>query len=504
MSSIETIRLRSSVLDDLQPSQRWPDTETSHQLGRLTVAMHDVATREYPDYRAQAGTAMLAEDGKDKATLSFIAYSKQTRDAHRPVTLVMNGGPLSPATLWNQNELFSPQVIRHRLDGHVDVAAPPQPNDASLLQESDIVFLDPAGTGYGDYLSQEKSGRLFGVDNDALCALTFLETFLRSHNQNDAPIILAGSSYATWRMTAMANMLQQKGRDASALLLISGGYDYSLITPDSDTPENNYLTAVTNVPNFAVTALYHGITRSKLSPERYYDQAAQFAWGPYAKSLINQKPSRAIVDQLAAYTGLDTTLIQEHNQVISPDVFQKQLLGARGLIVSGVDSRLAFGDTQPVNIDPALDNWESFYKTRTIDRFSALGYDARDAPYAGILMAHPQWTFPDMWRGRNAKAAMRRLLNHSPDLRIAEVSGLYDLLGNHQKKELFWQELLPECQPWQKETMAIGDHTTPQVQTISTYEVPAGHQPGIDPRTQDSVGKLACRLAASVSCDRTR
>ncbi len=500
MRSLETIKLRRDVIEDLTPSPRWLDPETSHQLGRLEATVHNVGMREYPDYSVEGGTAMVAEDGHNKATLSFMAYSRQTDNPGRPVALVMNGGPHSPGTLWNQNELFSPQIIRHQQDGHLDLTSPPQLNEYSLLQESDVVFLDAAGTGYGRYLSEEDKTRFFGVENDALATLAFLEAYLRSHNQENAPIILAGSSYATWRMTAVANMLQRKGRDAAALLLISGGYDYSLIVPDLDKPENNNLAAVTNLPSFAVTALYHGLAHSDLSPENYYDRAAQFAWGPYARTLLGKKQSKKeVVNQLAIFTGLDTSLIQEHDLRVPPDIFQKRLLGAYGLTLSGVDSRLAFENAEPINIDPALDRWESFYKKHVEEQFAAIGYNTRDLSYEGIIKAYPHWSFPDIWQGRSAKAAMRSLLNASPRLRIAEVSGLYDLLGNHQKRDLFWEELLPQCEPWKKKTMPAGDTTAPPVRTIATYEVPVGHQPGVDPLSQNIVGQLACRLAASVS-----
>ncbi|HEX6462694.1 MAG TPA: hypothetical protein VFZ58_05530 [Candidatus Saccharimonadales bacterium] len=490
--------LSRELIEEFRPSHQFAQLEPSPPLGRLTFKPDAIATKEYPDYAAEGGTVTVIEDGCSRATMSFIAYSKPAANSRRPVTLVMNGGPLSPGTLWNHNELFSPRILRHELNGHLKPGSVPEANPHTLLQESDMVFLDPIGTGYGQPLSESDVARFFGVENDAAVALAFLEAYLHSHNRDDASIILAGSSYATLRMTAIANMLQQKNRDAAALLLVSGNYDHSLTAHDAENPENNRLASITNLPSFAVAAMHHNAAARRRRPADYYNEVAEFAWGPYAQALKTKKYPRNLIEKIASLTGLDTKLIQANQLQVPLSVFQKQLLGRQGLMLSGVDSRLAFKATQPVTVDPALDNWEPHYKKTTNDTFARIGYSTENTDYNGILMVYPQWPFTNDWQERTAAVTMRTLLQNSPHLRIAEVSGLYDLIGNRQKREVFWQQLLPECKPWQQKNMPAVN-TVPAPRVISTYEIAAGHQPGVDPTSQDFVGKLACRLAAAVA-----
>lgn len=316
------------------------------------------------NYTATIGeTIISAEDGTQKAAIVTTSYVKEPRDPSRPVTFLFNGGPGS-GSVWLMMGAFGPKRVAIPSDARDD-GAPPYPivdNPDSLLDVTDIVFIDPPGTGFSHLIGKTEGKEFYGITQDAKAVAEVIRRWLGDNGRWNSPKFLGGESYGTTRSAAVTNQLVNSTYNDVALngvILISTILDFAA---GADTPGDE-LGYITSLPSMAAVALYHGKTQGP-PVEQFVEEARQFAIGPYASALLKgQKlpPEERVVirRQLAHFTGLSEKYLEEADLRVTPGRFFKELLRDRGLTVGRLDSRYTGKDYDSAGEN--VDNDPSFY-----------------------------------------------------------------------------------------------------------------------------------------------
>ncbi len=314
-------------------------------------------------YTAIAGETHLKDkDGKPNAAIFSTTYLKDNPEPNRPITFLFNGGPGS-GSLWLHMGAFGPKRVN--IPDAKDDGAPPYPitdNPESLLDVTDLVFIDPVGTGFSHALGKTDPKIFWGVTADAKSVAAFIRLWLTEHGRWNAPKFLGGESYGTTRSAAVVNELEGRYNDVglNGVLLISTIMDFSL---ESDT-EGNEMQYVILIPSMAATAQYHKKAGAGQTTEAFVEAARTFALGPYASALLKGKAlpdaeRTAIRQQLASFTGLSETYLENANLRVNAQRFYKELLRDRGLTIGRLDSRYTGTDYDRAGEGP--DNDPSFY-----------------------------------------------------------------------------------------------------------------------------------------------
>lgn len=316
-------------------------------------------------YTATASeTYLKAADGTPKASLFSIAYVKEPRDPSRPVTFLFNGGPGS-GSLWLHMGAFGPKRVAIPSDARDD-GGPPFPildNPDSLLDVTDIVFIDPVGTGFSRPLGKTEGKEYWGVAQDAKSVAEFIRIWLGENGRWNSPKFLGGESYGTTRSAAVVNELEGRYNDVSlnGILLISTILDFGAqsFVPGNEMPYILYL------PSMAAAAHHHGKAPADAgSLEAFVEEARRFAAGDYAAALMKgqrlQGEERAAIRRrLARFTGLSERFLEDADLRVSDQRFYKELLRDRGLVVGRLDARYTGRDYDNAGEGP--DNDPSFY-----------------------------------------------------------------------------------------------------------------------------------------------
>src|SRR5512139_494767 len=385
-----------------------------------------------------AETILKADDGTQKAAIVTTAYVKEPRDPSRPVTFLFNGGPGS-GSVWLQMGAFGPKRVAIPSDARDD-GAPPYPlvdNPDSLLDVTDLVFIDPPGTGFSYLIGKTDPKEFYGVTADAKAVAQVIRRWLNDNGRWASPKYLGGESYGTTRSAAVVNELEGSTFNdvgLNGVILISTVLDFAA---GSDAPGNE-LSFITNLPSMAATALYHGKATAP-STEQFVEEARQFAIGPYAAALLKgqrlaPEERTRIRGELSRFTGLSEAYLDRADLRVTPDRFYKELLRDRGLTVGRLDSRYTGRDYDSAGESP--DNDPSFYGidagyTAAINSWArgGLGF-VTDREYQSIGRLGADWD----WRigGRDANAYLNvtpylgKALRENSGMRIFVAQGYYD------------------------------------------------------------------------------
>ncbi len=385
-----------------------------------------------------AETILSDKDGTQKAAIVTTSYVREPRDPSRPVTFLFNGGPGS-GSVWLQMGAFGPKRVAIPSDARDD-GAPPYPlldNPDSLLDVTDLVFIDPPGTGFSYLIGKTEPKEFYGVTADAKAVAQVIRRWLNDNGRWASPKFLGGESYGTTRSAAVVNELEGSTFNdvgLNGVILISTVLDFAA---GSDAPGNE-LSYITNLPSMAATALYHGKAQAP-SVAQFVEEARQFAIGPYATALLKgqQLPAEeraAIRSRLSHFTGLSEAFLERADLRVTPDRFYKELLRDRGLTVGRLDSRYTGRDYDSAGESP--DNDPSFYGidagyTAAINSWArgSLGF-VTDREYQSISGIGRDWD----WRigGRDANAYLNvtpylgKALRENSGMRIFVGQGYYD------------------------------------------------------------------------------
>jgi len=325
---------------------------TSHQitLGGKTLK-----------YTATAGNLLIHdEDEKPNGSIFYVAYTLDgAESATRPVSFLYNGGPGS-ATLWLHMGSFSP--VRVQTDSPNPTAGPPFkliPNEFSLLDKTDLVFIDAPLTGYSRAVGKGTAKDFAGVDQDLRAFDRFILRYLTVNQRWNSPKFLIGESYGTTRSAALADMLGNDGVQLNGVVLISSILNFNIRAGGYD---NIY---IFNLPSYAAAAWYFNkIPGKPADMAAWVEQAREFASGPYARALFagDNLPAAqldAVAREVSRFTGLNVDYVKETNLRISPARFRKEVLRDDRRTLGRYDMRFEGVDVDAAGEMPSFDASEA-------------------------------------------------------------------------------------------------------------------------------------------------
>ncbi len=423
-----------------------PSTAPAPKLtDKLSVTEHEMTLAGQPlRYKASAGYMPVKDEaGKEKASFFYVAYEKlpAAEARSRGITFVFNGGP-GAAAVWLHLGALGPKRIELKNDAG-DPPAPPYrlvDNDSTWLDLTDLVFIDPVGTGYSRPAAGEKGESFFGVNQDVASVADFIRLYLTRFERWPSPKFLAGESYGTTRAAALSEYLVDRyGIALNGIAFISSVLNFQTLdaAPGNDLPYILYL------PSYTAAAWYH----KKLAPELQEDlpktlkEVEQFALGDYAAALfkgpsaISAEQRKAIAEKLARYTSLPAAWLERVDLRVGPGEFRKMLLADSRRILGRYDDRITAFDAQPASsvatYDPSFTPYLAVYSATFNDYIRReLRYE-NDLPYEVLSNKVQPW---DWSRGHggsggylNVATDLRSALLKVPGLKVLFASGYFDL-----------------------------------------------------------------------------
>lgn len=382
-------------------------------------------------------TYLKGEDGTPRASLFSTAYIKDGNDPSRPVTFLFNGGPGS-ASLWLHMGAFGPKRVAIPSDARDD-GAPPYPlvaNPDSLLDVTDIVFIDPVGTGFSHALGKTDPKEYWGVTKDAKSVAEFIRMWLSENGRWNSPKFLGGESYGTTRSAAVAKELEGSYNDVAlnGIILISTILDFGA---QAEVPGNE-MAYVVNLPTMAATAWYHRKLADRPTDlPAFLDEARRFASGEYLTALIKgaalPTSERASVRaKLARFSGLSETYLDRADLRVLPGRFYKELLRDRGRTVGRLDSRYLGVDADSAGEEP--DNDPSFYGidagyTAAFNAYARGDLNFRTERQYVTIGGVRDWDWSMTGDGKyyfNVAPWLTRAMRENSGLRVFVAQGYYD------------------------------------------------------------------------------
>ena len=381
-----------------------------------------------------------------EASMSYVAYFKGDKeDAHRPITFLFNGGPGS-STVWLHMGAFGPKRVVTADDTH-SPAAPYRlvDNEYSLLDASDLVFVDAPGTGFSHLRGADKEKAFYGVDQDAHAFANFIVEFLSRHNRWNSPKYLFGESYGTTRSAALSNILQsEKSLDLNGVILLSQilNFDDSVdgpqFNPGIDLP---YVLAL---PTYAATAWYHHkLANQPATLEPLLREVEAFAMSDYLQALaagstLSAERKASIAAKLHDYTGLPADYIERANLRVNGGEFEKTLLGSE-VTTGRLDTRFAGPTIDPMSKEADYDPQAAAISSAYVSAFN--DYVRNSLKFGDRLTYKPETDVEKNWDylhqppgapqkipgPTNVMPDLAVAMKQNPKLKVQLNGGYYDL-----------------------------------------------------------------------------
>ena len=439
--------------------------------GQVTVGGQKI------DYRAVAGTIVVhpkgwddaaaqearqkaeaKSDDKDKdlddaanpkaeASMFYVAYFKKgAPSSDRPITFLYNGGPGS-STVWLHMGAWGPRRVVTEDDTHTP-AAPYRlvDNANSLLDVSDLVFVDAPGTGFSRIAGKDKEKSFYGVDADAYAFSQFILGFLSEYGRWNSSKYLFGESYGTPRSAVLVNELEtDHDVDFNGVILLSQILNFDL---SADEPQFNPGTDqayIVTLPTYAATAWYHDrLPGPKPALDALLTQVEQFATTDYATALqqgseLTPERRQAIAQKLSQYTGLPVDYILRADLRINVGEFEKTLQDPAGLTTGRLDSRFSGPTLDPLSKEAEYDPQSAAISSAYVSAFN--DYVRRTLGFGGVRAFKPEISVGKFWdydhqppgathpeRGiLNVMPDLASAMKYNPQLKVMLLGGYYDL-----------------------------------------------------------------------------
>lgn len=441
-----------------------PDAEKSENFKATQQASKGSVTVEGNaiNYDAYAGTFVVHmrdwddvpqnADKNDKvgpaeASMFYVAYIKSGEpNGSRPVTFLYNGGPGS-STVWLHMGAFGPRRVVTLDDAHTPAA--PYPfinNDFSLLDASDLVFIDAPGTGFSRVSGRDKEKAFYTIDDDAHAFADFIAQFLTKYQRWNSPKYLFGESYGTTRSAVLVNQLEtDHDVDFNGVILLSQilSFDNS-----ADGPEFNPgmdLPYQLALPTYAASAWYHHkLPQAPPALEPFLTEVENFAMGDYAHALgegseLSADGRDAIANKLHQYTGLPVDYIKKADLRINGGEFEKNLQDDTGMTTGRLDTRFSGPTMDPLSKEADYDPQSAAISSAYVSAFN--DYVRRDLKYTdekqykpevgvwrtqGFVHAPPGVGVP-LPQSPNVMLDLATAMKYNPDLKVMLNAGYFDL-----------------------------------------------------------------------------
>ncbi|MFM0027898.1 peptidase S10 [Paraburkholderia madseniana] len=392
------------------------------------------------DYTATAGNLLLRDKtGQANASVFYTAYTVATKaPSTRPVTFLFNGGP-GAGSVFLLIGSFGPKRVRTASPA----STPPAPyvlddNPDSLLDTTDLVFIDAVGAGLSRVVGHGTGKDFWGVDKDLDAFSQFIDRYLTVNQRWNSPKYLLGESYGTARAAMLAYQLGQNNIALNGVILMSSVLDSSAFSPGFDFKSESYL------PSFAAIAWYHDkIVPKPASLPAFLDEARAFARGPYAQALaqgdaLPDAQRDEIAARVAQFTGLDVDYVKRSRLRLYPSRFRNQLLRDQSRSIGRFDARFKGleydGVSERPDYDASVSSVASAFDAALHQHFAQdLHFTPADRYRVFNDDALTQWDWKHReWWGEHlsvpyAAGDLAEAMRQNPHLRVMSLNGYFDL-----------------------------------------------------------------------------
>ncbi len=414
-----------------------PAPETAPQNEQLVTTRHTfkLADEASLDYTATAGMLKLKDQsGKPKADIFFTAYTAEGGDENRPVTFAFNGGP-GASSIWLHMGVAGP--VRVIMGEKGLPAGPPYPaerNPYCWLPWTDLVFIDPVGTGFSRAIPPENAKNFFNTSEDVNSIGEFIQLYVSRFGRWRSPKCLAGESYGAMRAAGLVrNLYENYGMEIDGLLLISPALDLYAIQPDA----TNDLPYMLFLPSYTAVAWYHKKIAAPTGAnlQDLLSESERWAVEEYLPALakgdrLSEPDREKITARLAGFTGLPEALIRNRKLRVSRPEFTAELLRSEGYSLAFMDGRLTrSGRGGGFLNDPGMAVTVGPY-TAALNAYlrDDLNFKS-DFPYVFFSVeANSEWNWGSAFSGSNDSIeSIRKAMNRNRRLRILAAGGYFDL-----------------------------------------------------------------------------
>ncbi len=419
-----------------EPAPVTPEEITSKTQHSITIQGKTV------QYTATAGTMILKEEGEEgekaKASVFYIAYTKNGVEdpSQRPLTYSFNGGPGS-SSVWLHLGLLGPRRVNMGDAG--DLLPPPYQavdNEYSLLDKTDLVFIDPVGTGYSRPVPGEDPKQFFSVKKDVKSVGEFIRLFTTRHMRWSSPKFLIGESYGTTRAAELSGYLQERhGMYFNGIMLVSTvlNFQSTRFNPGNDLPHILFL------PTYTAAAWYHQRLPEDLQEDLHntLDQVESFALDEYALALmkgsaLSEEDKTHISRQLSRFTGLSEEYLKATNLRINIHRFVKELLRDQRRTIGRLDARFKGLDRdaagEKTEFDPSYSAIQGPFTAVLNDIIRRELSFEHDLPYEILTNLYETWEFDEFANQYvNVAETLRKAMSLNPSLQVFVANGYYDL-----------------------------------------------------------------------------
>jgi carboxypeptidase C (cathepsin A) len=391
-------------------------------------------------YTAAAGCLQIKDEaGKPRVDVFYIAYDKKSADdkSKRPITFVFNGGPGASSVFLHLGALGPKRVLLGEDGTALPSAVTLVANDYTWLDFTDLVFIDPIGTGYSRAASSVDAKQFYSLEEDTKLAGEFIRRYVTSRERWLSPKFIAGESYGATRAAALAGYLQNTvNMNLSGLVLISPALNFQTLRTNS----GNDLPAILYLPSYTAAAWYHKKLSSDLQDDLLKSLKAAEAWAQNdyvlalekGSELSNQEKDEIYV-KLAYYTGLPINYLMSANMRVSPFRFVKELLRTERRTVGILDSRVTGIDSDAAGenseFDPALFMTTGPYAAAINDYLRRELKYKTDISYEVLnLKVNREWNWGSAAQGYvNVSDTLREAMSRNQHLKVFIACGYFDL-----------------------------------------------------------------------------
>jgi len=411
------------------PEKEEPPVVTHHEIHVAGKALkYTVTTGMMPIRNAK---------GETEAHIFFMAYTLDAAGdaSRRPLMFSFNGGPGS-ASVWLHLGAVGPKRVVMLPDGQMP--APPfhlVDNEYTWLDQTDLVFIDPVGTGYSRPEKPELGKKFWGLRGDIESVGEFIRMYLTRYERWTSPLFLVGESYGTTRAAGLSGYLIERGIAFNGIVLVSSILNFET----ADFAKGNDLPYILYLPSYAATAWYH----HKLAPDLQSDLAKTLkeveAWSAtsYAEALakgdrLAADQRQAVIDHLARYTGLGKRFIDDSDLRVEIFAFTKELLRDQKRTVGRIDSRFKGIDLTAAGATPEYDPSIAAIRppyTTTFNNYvrSELGYKTDLEYYILGEGIHEPWDWGRREGFPDTADDLRQAFAKNPYMKLFVASGHFDL-----------------------------------------------------------------------------
>jgi carboxypeptidase C (cathepsin A) len=400
---------------------------THHELHVGDKTLHYTATVAQMPIKNSAGDT--------EAHIFYMAYTLDDADhSKRPLTFAFNGGP-GAASLWVHMGAMGPRRVKLTDTG--DMPAPPfelVDNDQTWLGQTDLIFIDPVGTGYSRANSTAIARRMNGVQGDLQSVAEFMRMYITRNDRFLSPLFIAGESYGTFRAAGLAGYLIEEGTAVNGIVLISTVLNFASLRPNA----TNGLAYALHLPTFTADAWYHKKLPADLQKQELkavLKEVENWAMNGYLQALdqgdaMTADQRKAAIDKLSRYTGLEPRYIDESDLHIDVGHFTRQLLRDKRLMIGRLDGRLT--GPAPLNAGEV----ETFDPSSTLTRppfqatflhylQSELNYHSDMTYYVAGGIEEWNWGVENGYA--DTTAYLRDAFQKNPHLKVLVCASYYDL-----------------------------------------------------------------------------